>query len=459
MSPPTFEVVNPATAVCTKTWTGHSDAEVSAFIEESHRAFHRWRRTSFAERAAVLHAASRGLLERKEEYALLMTEEMGKPIAQARSEVEKCAWVCRYYAEHGESFLASETIETDARRSYVAHRPLGVVLAVMPWNFPLWQVFRFAAPALMAGNVGLLKHASSVPGCAMAIEAIFREAGLPEHVFRTLLIRSGQVEAVLDDDRVVAATLTGSGPAGSAVASASGARIKPTVLELGGTDPYLILEDADLDLAASECVTSRLINGGQSCIAAKRLIAVDAVYDAFRDKVVAEMRSRVLGDPREEGTDIGPQASVELRDELHDQVQRAIQAGATCLLGGEVPDRSGAWYPATVLADVERGTPAFVEEFFGPVAVLIRARDEAHAIDLANDSRFGLGAAVFTRDVQRGLRIAEEELEAGACFVNAFVRSDPRLPFGGVKESGYGRELARDGILAFVNRKTVYLAG
>jgi len=454
---PRFDVVDPASGARVRTVEGHSDQQVKEFIGQTHQAWRHWRHTSFAERAQVLHRTAEHLEAQCDRYASIMTEEMGKPIAQARSEVGKCAWVCRYYADNGESFLETEPVQTDASASYVAYRPLGIVLAVMPWNFPLWQVFRFAAPALMAGNAGLLKHASNVPGCACAIEEALRHGGLPEHVFRTLLISASQVEEVLDDRRVVAATLTGSTPAGRSVAAAAGERIKPTVLELGGSDAYVVLDDADLDLTVPACVTSRLINSGQSCIAAKRFIVVDAIYDAFVERFVEEFQGRPYGDPRDPDTQVGPQARIELRDELHEQVQRSIEAGARLVTGGRIPERDGAWYPPTILVDVPQDSPASREELFGPVAAIIRARDQEHAIELANDSTFGLGAAVFTRDVERGRHIAEVELEAGCCFVNAFVRSDPRLPFGGIKESGYGRELGRHGMHAFVNAKTVYV--
>ena len=340
----------------------------------------------------------------------------------------------------------------------MAHRPLGTVLAVMPWNFPLWQVFRFAAPALMAGNTGLLKHAANVPGCALAIESILREAGFPEHAFRTLLIDSAQVRAVIRHKAVAAVTLTGSTGAGRAVGKQAGDRLKPSVLELGGSDPYLILADADLDRAVESCVASRLINSGQSCIAAKRFIVVEKVREEFEERFVARMRRARTGDPMQETTDVGPMARRDLRDELHDQVRRSIDAGARCLLGGERPDGPGAHYPPTVLTDVTRKSPAHKEELFGPVAAIMPVKTEKAAIKAANDSVFGLGAAVFTRDVERGERIARDELQAGACFVNAFVKSDPRLPFGGIKESGYGRELSHHGIRDFVNVKTVYVA-
>jgi succinate-semialdehyde dehydrogenase/glutarate-semialdehyde dehydrogenase len=386
-----------------------------------------------------------------------MALEMGKPLAQGRAEAEKCAWVCDFFAEQAEAFLAPRSIPTDASKSLVVFQPLGVVLAVMPWNFPFWQVFRFVAPALMAGNAGLLKHASNVSGCALAIEEILHAAGFPKELFRTLLVGSPRVAALIEAPQVKAVTLTGSTPAGRSVAAKAGERLKKTVLELGGSDPYLILEDADLEPAAETCVASRLINGGQSCIAAKRFIVVEPVRKRFEELFVARMRASRMGDPLEEGVDLGPQARRNLRDELHAQVRRSVERGARLVLGGTLPAGKGAYYPPTVLADVGKGMPAYDEELFGPVAALIAARDEADAVRIANDSPFGLGAAVFTRDLARGQRIAAEALEAGSCFVNSFVKSDPRLPFGGIKESGYGRELASFGIQEFVNIKTVYV--
>jgi succinate-semialdehyde dehydrogenase/glutarate-semialdehyde dehydrogenase len=386
-----------------------------------------------------------------------MAEEMGKPVRDGRAEAEKCACVCEYFAEHAELFLADEPVETDASASFVAFRPLGVVLAVMPWNFPFWQVFRFAAPGLMAGNAGLLKHASNVPGCALAIEEVFREAGFPKGLFRALLVGSERVEELIEHPLVRAVTLTGSGPAGRAVAGAAGRNLKKTVLELGGSDPYVILADADLEAAVETCVKSRLINSGQSCIAAKRFVVVEPVREAFERGFVERMARAIIGDPMDEATDVGPQARTDLRDDLQRQVEETIALGARLLLGGQVPDREGAWYPPTVLTDVKPGSPGYEEELFGPVASIIPVADEAEAIQVANDTSFGLGAAVFTRDLERGRRIAAEELEAGACFVNGLVRSDPRLPFGGIKESGYGRELSAFGIREFVNVKSVWV--
>ncbi|MDH3745937.1 MAG: NAD-dependent succinate-semialdehyde dehydrogenase, partial [Acidobacteriota bacterium] len=388
-----------------------------------------------------------------------MAVEMGKPVREGRAEVEKCARVCRFYAEQAAEFLAPQTIETDAKTSFVTFEPLGPVLAVMPWNFPFWQVFRFIAPHLTAGNVGLLKHASNVPGCALAIEEVMREAGYPEGVFQTLLIGSRRVAGLIEDKRVRAVTLTGSTPAGRAVAAKAGECLKKTVLELGGSDPYVILADADLELAVNQCVTSRLINCGQSCIAAKRFIVTPENLEEFERRVVEAMVSKRVGDPLDASTDIGPMARSDLRDELHQQVVASVAAGARCLLGGEKPegdgDGDGAYYPPTVLTDVRPGMAAYDDELFGPVAAILPAKSDKDAIRIANDSCFGLGAAVFTADLEKGVRIAARELEAGSCFVNAFVRSDPRLPFGGIKESGFGRELGSFGTYEFVNIKTV----
>jgi len=393
----------------------------------------------------------------QESHARLMAQEMGKPLAQGRSEIEKCAWVCDYYAEHAERFLAPEPIASDASKSFVVFEPLGILLAVMPWNFPFWQVCRAAVPALMAGNAVLLKHASNVPGCALAIEECFQRAGLPQGLFRSVLVESARVAALIEHPLVKAVTLTGSTPAGKTVAATAGAMLKKTVLELGGSDPYIILEDADLDATAQACVTSRLVNAGQSCIAAKRFIVVESVLKPFEALLVQKMQEHRMGDPLQEDTTIGPLARHDLREALHDQVQRSITKGARLLLGGHIPDRPGAYYPPTVLTEVAKGMPAYDEETFGPVAAIIPVKDEAEAIRTANDSPYGLGAAVFTRDLERGERIATHDLEVGSCFVNACVKSDPRLPFGGIKQSGYGRELSSFGIQEFVNIKTIYV--
>ena len=453
-----MDVINPATGQFVRVYDDLPDEQIPAIVESVWGAQKSWRRTSFEERRTPMLRAAAILRQRADQLARLMAIEMGKPVVDGRAEVDKCAWVCEYYAGNAEAFLSATDVATDARRSYVAFEPLGVILAVMPWNFPLWQVFRFLAPAIMAGNTALLKHASNVPGSAMAIEEIVRDAGFPIDLFRTLLIGSGSVENVIAHPMVAAVTLTGSTPAGRAVASAAGRHLKKTVLELGGSDPYIVLEDADLDLAVAACVRSRLINSGQSCISAKRFIVVDAVRHEFTRRYVQAMSEAVMGDPLDASSQVGPQARVDLRDELHDQVCRSVDAGARLLLGGVGPAGPGAYYPPTVLDGVRPGMAAFDEELFGPVAAIIPANDEAHAVELANRSVFGLGAAVFTRDIERGERIARFELDAGSCFVNAFVRSDPRLPFGGIKESGYGRELADFGIREFVNVKTVYVS-
>jgi succinate-semialdehyde dehydrogenase/glutarate-semialdehyde dehydrogenase len=450
-----IQSINPANNQVIKTYQEISDIELSEVLSKMQSAFEDWKTKSFNYRASLLKTAAEILRHKREEFSKLMTLEMGKPIVQSRAEIDKCAWVCDYYADNAEKFLQDEIIQTDATKSFVTYQPLGVVLAVMPWNFPFWQVFRFAAPTLMAGNVGLLKHASNVSGCSLAIEEIFSEAGFPEFVFKSVILGSSRVKDLIANPIVQAVSLTGSVPAGKSVASAAGSNIIKTVLELGGSDPYVVLEDADLIETVQTCVTSRLLNGGQSCIAAKRFIVVEKVYDRFVELYVDFMKQKKMGDPFDESNDIGPQASVKLRDELHDQVLRSINSGAKLLLGGFIPDSVGAYYPPTVLADVNPGMPAFDEELFGPVAAIIKAKDEDDAITLANKSVFGLGAAVFTKDIAKGEKIAREKLNAGSCFVNQFVRSDPRLPFGGIKESGYGRELSVFGIREFVNIKTV----
>jgi succinate-semialdehyde dehydrogenase/glutarate-semialdehyde dehydrogenase len=433
-------------------------ASVGQIIGEVNEAFLAWRRIPFPERATPMRRAAEILRAEASELAHLMAREMGKPVRDGVAEAQKCALTCDFYAENAARFLAREPIKTEAGNSFVAFNPLGVVLAVMPWNFPFWQVFRFAAPGLMAGNGAVLKHASNVPGCALAIEDIFRRAGFPANLFRTLLIGSGRVETVIEHPLIRAATLTGSGAAGRAIARQAGGLLKKTVLELGGSDPYLVLEDADPEFAATVCTKARLINSGQSCIAGKRFIVVDAIRHDFEDRFVEQMAAARVGDPFKEDTRVGPLARRDLRDTLHRQVEASVAKGARCLLGGVIPEGRGAYYPPTVLTDVRAGMPAYDEELFGPVAAIIPVKHEEEAIAAANDSSFGLGAAVITRDSSRGERIAAELIESGCVFVNDAVRSDPRLPFGGIKESGYGRELSGYGIKEFVNIKTVWVA-
>jgi succinate-semialdehyde dehydrogenase / glutarate-semialdehyde dehydrogenase len=437
--------VNPATGESIRDYPEADPQQVGALLRGASRAFEQWRGTEFRERGTLMRRAAARLREGQRDYASLMAAEMGKPVAQGRAEAEKCAWVCDYFADNASGFLAPEEVKTDASRSFVTFPPLGVVLAVMPWNFPFWQVFRFAAPALMAGNAGLLKHAGNVSGCALAIEGIFREAGFPDGLFKAVLVGSERVAEIIAAPEVRAVTLTGSTAAGRSVGARAGESLKKTVLELGGSDPYLVLEDADLEAAAETCAASRLINAGQSCIAAKRFIVVEPVRARFEELFVQKMKARRMGDPMDEQTDVGPLARHDLRDELHKQVTESVARGARLVLGGTVPPGKGAYYPPTVLADVRKGMPAFDDELFGPVAAIVPVPDEAAAVRAANDSPFGLGAAIFTKDTARGERLAAEAIEAGSCFVNALVKSDPRLPFGGIKESGYGRELSSFG--------------
>ncbi len=421
------------------------------------KAFPLWRDTPVSDRSTVLSAIAARLRSERQSLADLMTAEMGKPIAQAFSEVDKCATTCEHYAEHGARYLAPEPVQTEASRSLVRCDPLGVILAIMPWNFPLWQVFRAAAPALMAGNVVVLKHASNVSGCALAIEALFTGAGAPPGIFATLLIDAGRAQALIADLRIAAVTITGSEAAGKSVAARAGQALKKCVLELGGSDPFIVLADADLDAAARHAAEARLINNGQSCIAAKRFIVESGIADRFEAAFTQHMKDTRVGDPREPGTQLGPLARADLRDDLHDQVHRTLAAGAHLATGGHALDRRGFFYAPTVITSVEPGMAAFDEETFGPVAAVTRARDADHAIALANGSRYGLGASLWTGDLDRAGRLAER-LEVGSVFVNGIVRSDPRLPFGGIKHSGHGRELGQAGIREFVNLKTVWIA-
>lgn len=457
----TIASINPATVETLKTFEPLSDQQLDEKLQRAFETFQNYRRTSFADRAPLMLHAAEILESEKKDFARLMTLEMGKPINAAVQEVEKCAWVCRYYAENAERHLADEVIETNATKSYVHFQPLGVVLAVMPWNFPFWQVFRFAAPALMAGNVGLLKHSSNVPQCALAIEDIFLRAGFPKGAFQTLLIGSDLVQRVLEDPRVAAATLTGSEPAGRSVASIAGKQIKKTVLELGGSDPFIVMPSADLETATATAVKARTINNGQSCIAAKRFIVHAQVYDEFEKRFVEAMKKLRVGDPIDEATDIGPLATEQILNDLEEQVQVSVAAGAKILTGGRKLKADGDlarghFYEPTVLVDIPKGSPAYQDEIFGPVASLFKIGDIDEAIGLANATPFGLGSAAWTND-ESEIRRCVDELEAGSVFINGMVASDPRLPFGGVKHSGYGRELSYSGIREFVNIKTVWI--
>jgi len=449
--------INPATEEVFADYPDHGNGEVDEKIALAHSRFASYRHTTFDERSGWMRRAATLLRARAGTYAELMTREMGKTIGAARSEAEKCAWVCEYYAENAERFLADEPHPTDAMRSYVAFRPIGPVLAVMPWNFPFWQCFRFAAPALMAGNVGLLKHASNVPGCALAIEEVFRDAGFPEGCFQTLLIGAREVERVIADERVAAVTLTGSEGAGRSVGAAAGKNLKKVVLELGGSDPFIVMPSADLDAAVATAVTARTINNGQSCIAAKRFIVHRDIADEFERRFADGIRALRIGDPLDTATDIGPLARPEFVDDLHDQVVRSVALGARLVTGGHPIDGIGYFYEPTVLSDVGPGMAVYQEETFGPVAAIVRVADLDEAIAVANDTRFGLGASAWTTDPGEVERFADA-LDAGSVFINGMVKSDPRLPFGGVKASGVGRELSEFGIREFVNIKTVWIA-
>jgi succinate-semialdehyde dehydrogenase/glutarate-semialdehyde dehydrogenase len=420
-------------------------------------AFERHRRTSFAERAGKLRRAAEALEKDRERFARIITAEMGKLLRGSIAEIEKCAGGCHFYAEHGEKFLAEQVVSSAARQSYIRYEPLGPVLAIMPWNFPFWQVFRFAAPALMAGNVGLLKHASNVPQCALAIEKIFRDAGFEAGVFQTLLIENEAVEKIIGDPRVKAVTLTGSERAGSAVASTAGRQIKKSVLELGGSDPFIVMPSAKLDDAISTGVKSRMVNSGQSCIAAKRFIIADAIYDQYVTQFVEKMEKLKLGDPIDPKTEVAPLSSENILHGVDEQVQKSVAAGAKILCGGKRADRDGYFYEPTVLAEIPKSAPSYREEVFGPVALFFRARDREEAVAIANDSSFGLGASVWTNEPDEQ-EFFSHELESGMVFVNAMVASDPRVPFGGIKRSGYGRELGAEGIREFTNVKTIWIS-
>ncbi|MBE9181658.1 NAD-dependent succinate-semialdehyde dehydrogenase [Oculatella sp. LEGE 06141] len=457
--------INPATGETIKTFEPLTDEAIALKLDLAQQAFEQYRHTSFEQRATWLQAAAKILLDEREQFGKTMTLEMGKPIAAAIAEVEKCASVCQYYAENGARFLADVPAQTDASQSFIRFQPLGIVLAVMPWNFPFWQVFRFAAPALMAGNMGILKHASNVPQCALAIEDILQRAGFPRGAFQTLLVGADKVASIIADHRVKAATLTGSEAAGASLASLAGKHIKKTVLELGGSDPFVVMESADLDAAVSTAVTARMINNGQSCIAAKRFIVQESIADRFTQKLVEKYASLKLGDPFDPETDIGPLATRGILDDLEHQVQTCIEQGGKVLIGGDshsVPTRSvvslqkGNFYPPTIVAELSLDSPIVQEEFFGPVALLFRVPDLDAAIQLANGTPFGLGASAWTTDETERDRLINE-IESGCVFINGMVKSDPRLPFGGTKHSGYGRELGVEGIHEFVNIKTVWV--
>lgn len=452
-----LQSINPALDEVIGQYNEHQWEEVNIALKNAVDAQLQWTEIDIHERAASLMRMAAELRQRKEELAIIITSEMGKVITESLAEVEKCALVCEYYAQQGASFLTNKYIETDASQSYVTYQPLGIVLAIMPWNFPFWQVFRCAAPAIMAGNGVVLKHASNVSGCALAIEEVINSADIPQGLFKTLLLSSKKVEKLISDKRIKAISLTGSTATGKEVALQAAQYFKKCVLELGGSDPYIVLADADIEQAVDACVKGRIINAGQSCIAAKRFIVEEAIYPQFEELFVDKINSYVMGDPLDSASQYGPLARFNLREDMMRQVANSISKGAHLLTGGILPEMTGAYYPATVLSNVMPGMPAYSEEIFGPVASIIKAKDINEAIKLANDTTFGLGAAIFTGDVERARTIAEKKLEAGCCFINDYVRSDPRLPFGGTKDSGMGRELSLYGLLEFVNIKTIYV--
>ena len=449
--------VNPATGKGIASYEIYDDKKVENALKQARKTFEEWRQLPFAKRAIVLKNIAKEIRKEKDNLVKLAVKEMGKPIQQGYYEVEKCAATLDFYAKNGAKFLADVVVKTDARKSYVSYQPMGVVLAVMPWNFPYWQVFRAMAPTTMAGNTIILKHASNVSGCALAIEKLILKAGAPKGLLQTLLIPSSRVEKLIDDPRIAAVTLTGSTAAGSKVAEAAGRNLKKQVLELGGSDAYVIMEDANMDTAIAIAVRGRLVNSGQSCIAAKRFVVVRGVRKEFEQRFTEEMRKATYGDPMDETSRIGPMARRDLRDQLHEQVKKSIEKGAKLLCGGFIPDGPGAFYPPTVLTNVKKGMPAYDEELFGPVAAIIEAKDEKDAMRIANDTIYGLGGGIISKNRARAEKLAAQELQAGSCFVNDYVHSDPLLPFGGIKQSGYGRELGSFGIHEFVNIKTVYI--
>lgn len=450
--------INPATGFESYSFNTVNSEELNELINISGRTFEVWSRSGFEERGELVYRIAQILEKKKIHLARLMAEEMGKLYSSGIAEIEKCARLCHYYAEHAEEMLQDESISTEAKKSYISYKPLGVVLVIMPWNFPFWQVIRCAIPAIMAGNTVVLKHSSLVPACAVEIEKIFKEADAPAGVFKTLLIHNTQVEDCVAHPYISAVSFTGSTDAGREIAALAGQYLKKSVLELGGSDPYIILNDADIPHAVKECVQSRILNTGQSCISAKRFIIEKGIYDIFQKKFIEEMSKLIMGFPMAEPTHLGPMASLELRDQLHQQVMKSVSLGAKIELGGFKPPNSGAFYPPTILSNVQPGMPAFDEELFGPVAALVKAEDEVDAIMLANDSSFGLGAAIFSRDLEYAEKVANGLIDAGVVFVNEMVKSDPRLPFGGIKMSGYGREMSKIGIREFCNVKTIYIA-
>lgn len=450
-----IQTTNPTTAEPLTLYPIMSQDNIDHMIAAGHKAFLTWKLTDISKRSEQLHQVAQHLLAEKMDYAVLMAKEMGKPITAGEAEVEKCAWVCQYYADHAKTFLKPRLIKTDIKKSYVTYQPIGLILAILPWNFPMWQVFRFAAPNLMAGNGCLLKHATITTGTALRIQALFRQAGLPKHLFQTLVIDKQNIPAIIKHTHIAAVTVTGSPATGKQIASLAGSALKKSVLELGGSDPYIILKDADLKKAADACLASRLNNSGQVCIAAKRIIAVKTIYNDIKSLLLKKITHYVMGNPLDRQTTLGPLARKDLRHQVHQQVQATIKAGANLLTGGTIPSGPGFFYPPTLLTEVPTHAPAFTEEIFGPVIALFQAKNEQHAIKLANDTSFGLGAAIFSKNLAHADAIARSDIQTGICAVNTWVRSDPRLPFGGIKASGYGRELGPEGIHSFMNIKTI----
>ena len=450
-----FTSINPADGSLIGKYSTHSPNQIAKSLERAHKAYERWGQSTFRERSLLLLQVAQAIRNELETLALLATNEMGKPITQSRAELEKCARTMEFYAKEGARFLANENIQTEAKKSFVSYQPLGVVLAIMPWNFPYWQVFRAMAPIIMSGNAMLLKHASNVSGCALAIENIMKKVGAPKGLFQTLLVPSDAVADIIASKEVSAITFTGSTSVGRKVAAIAAQNLKKQVLELGGSDAYIVLEDANIDLAVNTCFDARFINTGQSCLAAKRFIVVKKIRKEFEQKMLKKVQQATFGNPHIESNTIGPMARIDLRDELHQQVLRSVATGANLLCGGFIPEAKGAFYPPTLLTNVKKGMPAYEEELFGPVAVIIEAKNELDAIKIANDSEFGLGSAIFSKNKKRAEQIAQQMIQAGSCFVNAAVHSDPRLPFGGIKHSGYGRELSSYALREFVNIKTI----